>query len=114
MSRRLFSILPTGMTLRRPAALAGHTLEWTSRFQAMLHSSFLLLIPLVIRKRPRQRTILSTSVLLRSHFEHKDPMTSSPRQAAFHTLLRIDKERSYADILIDQELKEGGLAGPDR
>jgi len=41
-------------------------------------------------------------------------MTSSPRQAAFHTLLRIDKERSYADILIDQELKEGGLAGPDR
>ena len=41
-------------------------------------------------------------------------MTSSPRQAAYHTLLRIEKERSYADILIDQELKEGGLIGPDR
>ncbi len=41
-------------------------------------------------------------------------MTSSPRNAAFLTLLRIEKERSYADILIDQELKEGGLTGPDR
>ena len=41
-------------------------------------------------------------------------MTSSARHAAFHTLLRIDKERSYADILIDHELKEGELAGPDR
>jgi 16S rRNA (cytosine967-C5)-methyltransferase len=41
-------------------------------------------------------------------------MTSSPRHAAFHTLLRIDKERSYADILIDHELKEGELTGPDR
>ena len=41
-------------------------------------------------------------------------MTSSPRNAAYHTLLRIEKERSYADILIDQELTEGGLTGPDR
>lgn len=41
-------------------------------------------------------------------------MTSSPRHAAYHTLLRIDKERSYADILIDRELKEGELLGPDR
>lgn len=41
-------------------------------------------------------------------------MTSSPRQAAYHTLLRIEKERSYADILIDRELQEGGLTGPDR
>jgi len=41
-------------------------------------------------------------------------MTSSPRQAAYLTLLRIEKERSYADILIDQELQEGELAGPDR
>jgi 16S rRNA (cytosine967-C5)-methyltransferase len=41
-------------------------------------------------------------------------MASSPRNAAFHTLLRIDRERSYADILIDRELKEGGLTGPDR
>jgi len=41
-------------------------------------------------------------------------MTTSPRQAAYLTLLRIEKERSYADILIDQELQEGGLTGPDR
>ncbi|PKN16665.1 MAG: 16S rRNA (cytosine(967)-C(5))-methyltransferase RsmB [Deltaproteobacteria bacterium HGW-Deltaproteobacteria-23] len=41
-------------------------------------------------------------------------MTTSPRQAAYLTLLRIEKERSYADILIDQELQEGGLSGPDR
>jgi len=41
-------------------------------------------------------------------------MTSSPRQAAYLTLLRIEKERSYADILIDQELQEGELIGPDR
>ena len=41
-------------------------------------------------------------------------MTSSPRQAAYLTLLRIEKERSYADILIDQELQGGELAGPDR
>ncbi|NVN99165.1 MAG: 16S rRNA (cytosine(967)-C(5))-methyltransferase RsmB [Geobacteraceae bacterium] len=41
-------------------------------------------------------------------------MTISSRQAAFNTLFRIEKERSYADILIDQELKNGGLEGPDR
>jgi len=41
-------------------------------------------------------------------------MTSSPRQAAYLTLLRIEKERSYADILIDRELQEGELTGPDR
>ena len=42
-------------------------------------------------------------------------MTVSPsRQAAFNTLLRIDKERSYADILIDRELDSGQLAGADR
>jgi 16S rRNA (cytosine967-C5)-methyltransferase len=41
-------------------------------------------------------------------------MTSSPRQAAYLTLLRIEKERSYADILIDQELQRGELTGPDR
>lgn len=41
-------------------------------------------------------------------------MTSSPRQAAYLTLLRIEKERSYADILIDQELQGGELTGPDR
>lgn len=41
-------------------------------------------------------------------------MSSSPRYAAFITLLRIEKERSYADMLIDRELREGRLAGPDR
>lgn len=41
-------------------------------------------------------------------------MNDTPRHAAFQTLLRIEKERSYADILIDHELKDGGLTGPDR
>jgi len=41
-------------------------------------------------------------------------MTSAPRNAAFHTLLRIEKERSYADILINHELQSGALNGPDR
>lgn len=39
---------------------------------------------------------------------------SPPRQAAFNTLLRIEKERSYADILIDRELANGQLVGADR
>jgi len=39
---------------------------------------------------------------------------SNPRIAAFEILLRINKERSYADILIDQELSTGVLQGPDR
>jgi len=41
-------------------------------------------------------------------------LNSNPRNAAYLTLHRIDKERSYADILIDRELTEGGLLGPDR
>ena len=40
--------------------------------------------------------------------------TSNPRSAACEILLRIDKERSYADILIDRELSAGSLQGPDR
>ncbi len=40
--------------------------------------------------------------------------TTNPRQAAFEILLRIEKERSYADILIDRELAAGPLTGPDR
>lgn len=40
--------------------------------------------------------------------------TTNPRQAAFDILFRIDKERSYADILIDRELSSGALQGPDR
>ncbi len=40
--------------------------------------------------------------------------TANPRIAAFEILLRIDKERSYADILIDRELSAGLLQGPDR
>lgn len=39
---------------------------------------------------------------------------SSPRRIAFDILLRIEKERSYADILIDQALSRGALQGPDR
>ena len=40
--------------------------------------------------------------------------TTNPRHAAFNILLRIEKERSYADILIDRELSLGLLKGPDR
>lgn len=42
------------------------------------------------------------------------PSTASARQTAFQILHRIDKERSYADILIDQALKRPDLQGPDR
>lgn len=44
-------------------------------------------------------------------------MTPSPlsaRQAAFEILLRIDRERSYAEILLDQTLSRGGVAERDR
>ena len=41
-------------------------------------------------------------------------MTTTPRRAAFDILLRIEKERSYADILLDRELTHGTLQGPDR
>lgn len=40
--------------------------------------------------------------------------TTNPRHAAFHILDRIVRERSYADILIDQELSKGLIQGPDR
>lgn len=40
--------------------------------------------------------------------------TANPRLSAFEILLRIEKERSYADILIDRELSTGRLEGPDR
>jgi len=40
--------------------------------------------------------------------------SANPRRAAFDILLRIEKERSYADILIDRELSGGELKGPDR
>ena len=41
-------------------------------------------------------------------------MSTNPRLAAFEILLRIEKERSYADILIDRVLSTGELKGPDR
>ena len=41
-------------------------------------------------------------------------MTANPRRAAFDILLRIEKDRSYADILIDHEFSLGELHGPDR
>jgi 16S rRNA (cytosine967-C5)-methyltransferase len=40
--------------------------------------------------------------------------TTNPRRAAFDVLCRIEKERSYADILINRELQGGALQGPDR
>ena len=39
---------------------------------------------------------------------------ANPRRAAYNVLLRVEKERSYADILINQELTRGSLKGPDR
>lgn len=39
---------------------------------------------------------------------------ANPRRLAFEILLRIDKERSYADILLDQALSRDDLHGPDR
>ena len=39
---------------------------------------------------------------------------ANPRRAAFDALLRIEKERAYADILINRELATGALQGPDR
>ena len=40
--------------------------------------------------------------------------TSNPRRAAYDILLRIETERSYADILINKELSARALQGPDR
>ncbi|MBT0665180.1 16S rRNA (cytosine(967)-C(5))-methyltransferase RsmB [Geobacter pelophilus] len=40
--------------------------------------------------------------------------TVNPRHAAFLILNRIAKERSYADILLDQELSHGAIKGLDR
>lgn len=40
--------------------------------------------------------------------------TSNPRMAAYNILARIEKERSYSDILVDRELSLGSIRGPDR
>jgi 16S rRNA (cytosine967-C5)-methyltransferase len=37
-----------------------------------------------------------------------------PRRAAFDILIRVEKERSYADILMDRELTASGMDGADR
>jgi 16S rRNA (cytosine967-C5)-methyltransferase len=44
----------------------------------------------------------------------KSNSTANPRQAACETLLRIRKEGGFADRLIDSELTNGSLIGPDR
>lgn len=44
----------------------------------------------------------------------KGTPTTNPRQAACETLLRIRKEGGFADRLIDIELSNGALIGPDR
>lgn len=41
-------------------------------------------------------------------------ITTNPRQSAFLTLLKIQKDGSFADQLIDRELTGGKLSGPDR
>ena len=40
--------------------------------------------------------------------------TKNPRRAAFDILLRIEKERAFADIMIDHELTKGMIKGADR
>ncbi|UFS71809.1 16S rRNA (cytosine(967)-C(5))-methyltransferase RsmB [Geomonas sp. RF6] len=40
--------------------------------------------------------------------------TKNPRRAAFEILLRIEKEKSFADLLIDLELSKGAIVGADR
>lgn len=40
--------------------------------------------------------------------------TKNPRRAAFDILLRIEKEKSFADILIDHELTKEMIKGADR
>jgi len=40
--------------------------------------------------------------------------TKNPRRAAFDILLRIEKEKSFADILIDHELSKDFIKGADR
>lgn len=42
------------------------------------------------------------------------PPSPNPRQAAYDTLLRINKQGGFADRLIDSELATGTLTGPDR
>ena len=44
----------------------------------------------------------------------KGTFSANPRQAACETLLRIKKEGGFADRLIDNELSNGILSGPDR
>jgi 16S rRNA (cytosine967-C5)-methyltransferase len=44
----------------------------------------------------------------------KGTSSANPRQAACETLLRIRKEGGFADRLIDSELSNGILVGPDR
>ncbi len=44
----------------------------------------------------------------------KDTSSANPRQTACETLLRIRKEGGFADRLIDSELSNGILIGPDR
>jgi len=44
----------------------------------------------------------------------RDLASSNPRQAACTVLLRIQKDGSFADQLIDRELANSALSGPDR
>ncbi|BEH11906.1 MULTISPECIES: 16S rRNA (cytosine(967)-C(5))-methyltransferase RsmB [Geobacter] len=40
--------------------------------------------------------------------------TADPRRSAFDILVRIERERTFAEPLIDRELSGGALKGPDR
>lgn len=44
----------------------------------------------------------------------RDHATANPRQAACQVLLRMAREGGFADRLIDRELEQGHLTGPDR
>ncbi|WP_298273055.1 16S rRNA (cytosine(967)-C(5))-methyltransferase RsmB [Geobacter sp.] len=38
----------------------------------------------------------------------------NPRRSAYEILLRVERDRAFAEPLIDRELARGGLCGPDR
>jgi 16S rRNA (cytosine967-C5)-methyltransferase len=53
-------------------------------------------------------------MIIRRAAKETKTATANPRQAACETLLRIRKEGGFADRLIDKELTDGALTGPDR
>ena len=68
----------------------------------------------VAQARPKVDTARAKKHPFRTETREITLTSANPRRVAYDILLRIDKERSYADILLNQELTKGGLLGPDR